>query len=76
MPRLEVRQKHPLQAIAKRPTDAEHCPNVVAPGTGHNLALVGRMGDLVQVAADASSSANARLRASSSSFGSGASDRR
>jgi len=53
LPRLEVRQKHPLQAIAKRPTDAEHCRKVVAPRTGHELALVGRTGDLVQVAADA-----------------------
>jgi hypothetical protein len=53
LPRLEVRQKHPLQTIAKRPTDAEHLSKVVAPRTGHELALVGRTGDLVQVAADA-----------------------
>ena len=52
LPGLEIRQKHPLQAVAKRSTDAEHCLHVVAPGTGE-LALVGRMGDLVQVAADA-----------------------
>src|ERR1700722_17877391 len=53
LPGLEIRQKHPLQAVAKRSTDAEHCLKVVAPGTGHELALVGRMGDLVQIAADA-----------------------
>jgi len=51
---MRVRQKHPLQTIAKRPTDAEHCRKVVAPRTGHELALVGRTGDLVQVAADGS----------------------
>jgi hypothetical protein len=44
LPRLEVRQKHPLQTIAKRPTDAEHCRQIVAPRTGHELALVGRTG--------------------------------
>lgn len=53
MPGLEIRQKHPLQAIAKRPTDAAHCLKVLAPGTDHKLALIGSMGDLVQVAADA-----------------------
>jgi hypothetical protein len=52
LPGLEVRQKHPLQTIAKRPTDAEHCRKVVAPRTGHELTLVGRTGDLVQVATD------------------------
>ena len=75
-PRLQVRQKHPLQTIAKRPTDAEHRRKVVAPGTGHELALVGRTGDLVQVAADAPKLAEVRLRANSSSAGSGASDRK
>jgi len=53
LPGLEVRQKHPLQAIAKRPTDAQHCLKVLAPGAGYKLALVGGMGDLVQIAADA-----------------------
>jgi hypothetical protein len=33
--------------------DAEHCLKVLAPGACHKPALVGRMGDLVQVAADA-----------------------
>jgi hypothetical protein len=55
LPGLEIRQKHPLQTIAKRPTDAEHCRKVVAPRTGHELALVGRRGDLVKVATDAPS---------------------
>ena len=61
LPRLEVRQKHPLQTIAKRPTDAEHCRKVVASRTGHELALVGRTGDLVQVATDASKLADGTL---------------
>jgi hypothetical protein len=53
LPGLEVRQKHPLQTIAKRPTDAQHCRKVVSPRTYHKLALVGGTGNLVgsQVAA-------------------------
>jgi hypothetical protein len=47
-----------------------------APGTGHELALVGGTGNLVQVSADGPpSSATVRLRANSSSSGSGARDR-
>jgi hypothetical protein len=40
------------------------------------LALVGGMGDLVQVAADAPKLADGALRGNNSSFGSGASDRK
>jgi len=50
---LEIRQKHPLQAIAKRSTDAQHCHQVVAPRTYHKLTLIGGTGNLVQVAANA-----------------------
>ncbi len=53
LPGLEIRQEHPLHVIAKRHTDPQHCLKVVAPRARHKLALVGGMGDLVQVAADA-----------------------
>jgi hypothetical protein len=58
---LEIRREHPLQVILKRRTDVQHCLKVVAPGTGHKLALVGGMGDLVQVAADAPKLADGAL---------------
>jgi hypothetical protein len=44
LPGPKVRQKHPLQAIAKRPTDAQHCRQVIAPRAGHSLTLVGGSG--------------------------------
>jgi|HubBroStandDraft_6_1064221.scaffolds.fasta_scaffold75568_4 hypothetical protein len=52
--RLKICQQRPLQAIAKRPTDAQHCHKVIAPRTGHKLTLVDGTGNLVQIAADAS----------------------
>jgi hypothetical protein len=61
LPRLEIRQEHPLQVISKRITDAQHSLKIVAPGAGHKLALVGGMGDLVQVAADAPKLADGAL---------------
>jgi hypothetical protein len=50
LPGLEIRHQDPLYVISKRSTDAQHCLKVAAPWTGHKLALVGGMGDLVQVA--------------------------
>src|ERR1700722_6331912 len=47
LPRLQVRQKHPLQTIAKRPTDAQHRRKVISPRTYHKLSLVGSTGNLV-----------------------------
>jgi hypothetical protein len=61
LPGLEIRHEHPLQVISKRHTDAQHCLKVVPPGTGYKLALVGGMGDLVQVAADAPKLADGAL---------------
>ena len=61
LPRFEIRDEHSLQIISKRPTDAQHCLKVFPAWTCHNLALVGGMRDLVQVAADAPKLADGAL---------------
>ena len=61
LPRFEIRHEHPLYAISKRSTDAQNCLKIAAAGTGHKLPLVGGVGDLVQVAADAPKFADGAL---------------